>query len=623
MTMHIPEDGSRLLQACLGRVREHEKTAQWEKASKDLIEALGLVERHQLADIERAQVLTGMGGVERRLGRFAKAEMNLKEALQTLKVNSVGEVENDLLRIEAMGELGIVYEHQSEHAKARDTCLQQYMEALELIETAHRKGGDDIKHEQLILRAEATACRAIGNAGRATHQLAQQMERDAVAQLEKRVQRARSLQERLAKVDPESVLYEELQPRAVQWESIGYDRLTLCHAALGNTAAAVSFGSKSQAIAKTSRDPTVRALSRFFSGYALLRDGQKDKAMDLFNSSEEKCTCAIALCKEPSEEYRQYLQIIVDEGVDLNRYDEQGYSALDYAMYNEHTGMQDVITNGLRKEMSPAAITELQLAATLKKHYREIFQEHLRPELSRGGEDCIENVRRRYAEVLIKDETKRSLFDSLNMVAYSDFLDCGRLPAFTDQKTQSFDRIKHLQAHDVAAKPFVVFLSYRWRPTENEEARTGPDDSLQTQYSRMCSAIEALIQQRSEIEKENVYIWVDFACIDQENKDPGIAALPVVVAQCDAMISVVESGYFGRAWCAVEAYMVHTLIKSYGRHEWYHYTPDPGPNAVTGSLASSSPMDEPDIAKLRLTYEADRQQVEFLLRQSRLLGIEP
>ena len=51
----------------------------------------------------------------------------------------------------------------------------------------------------------------------------------------------------------------------------------------------------------------------------------------------------------------------------------------------------------------------------------------------------------------------------------------------------------------------------------------------------------------------------------------GVSALPMIVAQCDSLISLVDDKYYSRAWCCVEVMIVQTLIKSYGIHQWYEH----------------------------------------------------
>jgi hypothetical protein len=109
---------------------------------------------------------------------------------------------------------------------------------------------------------------------------------------------------------------------------------------------------------------------------------------------------------------------------------------------------------------------------------------------------------------------------------------------------------------------------------------------------------------------------------------PGVSALPMILAQCNAVISLVDDKYHQRAWCSVEAMMVQTLKKSYHLHLWYEHVlvqPDENKDGGGGGgrkwVLREASMDlEVVMAEKQLTFEDDRPKVLFLERQSRLLG---
>lgn len=88
------------------------------------------------------------------------------------------------------------------------------------------------------------------------------------------------------------------------------------------------------------------------------------------------------------------------------------------------------------------------------------------------------------------------------------------------------------------------------------------------------------------------------------------------------MISLVDSDYYTRAWCSVEVMLVRELIKSYRLHEWWEHVLDsPEKDSVRGSLVKGDLDLDLDISTQWLSKEElDRPKVEFLLRQSKLLG---
>jgi hypothetical protein len=90
------------------------------------------------------------------------------------------------------------------------------------------------------------------------------------------------------------------------------------------------------------------------------------------------------------------------------------------------------------------------------------------------------------------------------------------------------------------------------------------------------------------------------------------------LAQCDAMISLIDDRYYERSWCCVEVLMIQTLRKAYGLHAWYEHSIDP----QTGQESlRNGPLDmEINMVDKKVTYEADRPKLIFLERQTRLLG---
>ncbi len=90
------------------------------------------------------------------------------------------------------------------------------------------------------------------------------------------------------------------------------------------------------------------------------------------------------------------------------------------------------------------------------------------------------------------------------------------------------------------------------------------------------------------------------------------------------MISLVDDIYYKRAWCAVEVMLVRELRSAYELHDWWEHTLiDPETNRLAGTLQRGKIETELDVSCLQLTQEAlDRPKIDFLLRQSKLLGYD-
>ena len=91
--------------------------------------------------------------------------------------------------------------------------------------------------------------------------------------------------------------------------------------------------------------------------------------------------------------------------------------------------------------------------------------------------------------------------------------------------------------------------------------------------------------------------------MDQDYQKPGVAALPMNLAQCNAMISLIDDDYYNRSWCCVEVLVLQVLREAYkGVYLWYEQSDDasgqgrplrPGPNLVI------------DMSQKHVTYESD------------------
>ena len=110
----------------------------------------------------------------------------------------------------------------------------------------------------------------------------------------------------------------------------------------------------------------------------------------------------------------------------------------------------------------------------------------------------------------------------------------------------------------------------------------------------------------------------DFACVDHDNPGSGVSALPIIIAQCDAVISLLDNDYFDRAWCCVEAMMIQAMRSWRYMHQWYQHL-EPVDGLGNGALTTKSSV-YVQMKNKKLTYESDRPKVMFLERQTKLLG---
>lgn len=575
-------EASREWEVLMDQGRQYAQRTEWEKAFKAYNSALQLCNEpgSQLPiPGQMRQLVQGeLGCTNRRFGRY-------KTAVGILKPLVAG-MEPSAYRVEFSGELGVCYRHMNQLGKAARVFKDQ-------LDSARNLGLD------------LEVCRALGNLGMVNYQLSLEATKDdknplldlAIRQLEERVAVARKLRSELDQGSNRTdASTNRLRVTLNTWETIGLDRLSLCHSFRGDVQAAVNISSwQSSRQIRNSPDATVRAMSRFFYGRALLLQGRHDEALALFNEPRT-CSPAIAFAKEPSTEHRGYLRELIAAGADMEIVDEQGYTALDHA----------VLTGTPRP--SPCC----SWACRRGRERRESAR-------SRGDHAPLRTsvVRKAYARALAADVKKQDMFDGLRYVNWLEFASWGEL------RRSGVGVARRVKDGD-SNPSFFIFISYRWL---NKTPGT-VDDEQHKQYNRMKDAVTKLLALPAYqgFREDEVGVWVDYACVDQDQPASGVAALPLVIAQCDAIVSLVDAEYYSRGWCAVEVMIAQTLRASFGIHQWWEHVPAtagvdaPASGVQTGSELRVAESKEIDMKDKLLSFESDRPQVLFLERQSKLLG---
>ena len=95
----------------------------------------------------------------------------------------------------------------------------------------------------------------------------------------------------------------------------------------------------------------------------------------------------------------------------------------------------------------------------------------------------------------------------------------------------------------------IIFFSQRWLTL------THPDDDKGTKRAAIVDAAKAYAKQAGGIELEQVYIWFDLACIEQDDLAElvrGVNSLGLYITACDAFVSIDHPEYWSRAWCLME-----------------------------------------------------------------------
>jgi tetratricopeptide (TPR) repeat protein len=449
----------------------HSDRGEWEEALRSYRTALHICQNNKWLDSPRYKhvSLGTIGKMYRMLGRYQQACQCLEE--------TINGTPQSRFRVDCAGELAMVYRHMDRLQDAKRAAEEQYYGAKQL-------------------NLEKFACRAIGNVGMVNYQL-YLLEKDdallrcAIDQLNERIERAQRFGD-------------------VVLEAIGHSRLSLCYIAQEQYAKAVETAQKNYDLTCLQPDATKIGFAKAFLGRALLFAGRKNEAVAMFNSSVG-CSPVIALCKEISSEHRQYIVEMIDAGTDLKLRDQQGYTALECAVYNGDSATAKIIEQGLRVQISREGgnvdkqLNQFQYEATLRKGYRDIFQDRLRPVLLSAKDSTLQDLRQIYAASLAENIQQQDTFDSLKYVRYADFLQCGRLPRSDDGYTQKYsDRV------DSHQEPFIIFCSYRWiaKGPRVEGSTFSPDDAELTQYHRMLRAIEQFLHRHPDVNRDQMCIWI-------------------------------------------------------------------------------------------------------------------
>lgn len=463
--------------------------ADWENSLRCFNTALNLCdafETFQLPNLTQYKqaVLSKIGGAYRRFGRYEQAEDFLKRALETRK-------EASPLYADINGELSVVYRSMNLLDAAKEAVELQYNTAKNL----------SLEREEL---------RAIGNLGMINYQLfLNHGDKDilklAIEQLQERVRIARHMRATADAEDPST--REDYVRYAFISEAIAFARLSLCFTASGDLIKAIEAGSSSLEISLAEGEPFLIAMARFFYGRALLRNGQHPEAKQQFTWPDDHLTPAMAFCREPSDEHREYLRELAETGVDMSRTDDNGYTALDYAVFSNDEESARIVLDGIRRNLSPMSMVEIEMnldalhqESKLRRSYRQLFQEKLRFALLHGkSSEGLDKLRQGYSQALAADEDKRAHFDPLKVILYTDFAQHKRLPYYKENLAREY------YASQVSIE-FVIFFSYRWE--EDESGISRPDDKNHTRYKRMITAAEEFLLLHPTVNRERLGIWI-------------------------------------------------------------------------------------------------------------------
>lgn len=151
----------------------------------------------------------------------------------------------------------------------------------------------------------------------------------------------------------------------------------------------------------------------------------------------------------------------------------------------------------------------------------------------------------------------------MKLLYWKRLRDLGRIPHSKEQETvDALEGIKLFGASRVE----IIMISHRWlRPSIN-----GSEPHPDTDDNRKAKAINEFSKWRRQWVLEThgflpeIYYWIDFSCIDQDQPAKAVPLLPVWVACCERFLRIETNDYSDRAWCRLEPLL--SYVYSFAEH---------------------------------------------------------
>jgi hypothetical protein len=166
----------------------------------------------------------------------------------------------------------------------------------------------------------------------------------------------------------------------------------------------------------------------------------------------------------------------------------------------------------------------------------------------------------------------------MRLLHWQKLVELGRIPR-SDER-QAVDAIEGI---DSFGAPIVeVFMvSHRWLRPSLDPALSHPDSPS----GDKARALNEFSQWRRQWVRSRhgflpeLFYWIDYSCIDQENAAAAVPLLPLWVACCERFLRIETEDYDERAWCRVEPLLSyvfsfadhHVSIGLDFRHRWPHF----------------------------------------------------
>ena len=161
-------------------------------------------------------------------------------------------------------------------------------------------------------------------------------------------------------------------------------------------------------------------------------------------------------------------------------------------------------------------------------------------------------------------EMANSVGPNMRLIHDATLTELGYLPRSSENKTMdALEGIRHFGAPVVE----IFMVSHRWLRPSLDPNISHPD------AENHCKA--AAINEFSKWRKKwventhrftpEIFYWIDYCCVDQDNPQKEMAMLPLWVACCERFLRIETPDYHERTWCRIEPILSHVF--SFADHE--------------------------------------------------------
>jgi hypothetical protein len=140
---------------------------------------------------------------------------------------------------------------------------------------------------------------------------------------------------------------------------------------------------------------------------------------------------------------------------------------------------------------------------------------------------------------------------AMRLLHWGNLVELGRIPRSDENQT-----VDAIQGIDSFGAPVVeVFMvSHRWLRPSLDPSRSHPDSPTGEKIGAINEF--SLWRRKWVLSKHGflpeIFYWIDYGCIDQENAAAAVPLLPLWVACCERFLRIETKDYDERTWCRVE-----------------------------------------------------------------------